>query len=114
MIYLDNSATGGKKPDSVLTALSSVVRVCANAGRGGHKLALASAKIVQDCRKALNDFFDGYGYERVVFTKNCTEALNVALFGILEQGDHQALLQQRGRYYQLYTLQFQKNQLQNS
>ena len=33
---------------------------------------------------------------------------------ILEQGNHQQLLQQRGRYYQLYTLQFQKNQLQNS
>ena len=33
---------------------------------------------------------------------------------ILEQGNHQQLLQLRGRYYQLYTLQFQKNQLQNS
>ena len=33
---------------------------------------------------------------------------------ILEQGNHQSLLQQHGRYYQLYTLQFQKNQLENS
>ncbi len=88
MIYLDNSATGGKKPDSVLTAVSSAVRLCANAGRGGHKLALSTAKLVQDCRKALNEFFDGYGFDRVVFTKNCTEALNVALFGLLEKGDH--------------------------
>ena len=30
---------------------------------------------------------------------------------IMEQGNHQQLLQQRGRYYQLYTLQFQKQQL---
>ena len=30
---------------------------------------------------------------------------------IMEQGNHQQLLQQRGKYYQLYTLQFQKQQL---
>ena len=32
---------------------------------------------------------------------------------ILEQGNHQQLLQQHGRYYQLYTLQFEKQRLQN-
>ncbi len=88
MIYFDNAATGGKKPDSVLTAVTSAVKVCANPGRSGHKLSLACAKLVEDCRHALDGFFDGYGYDRVVFTKNCTEALNIALFGVLEKGDH--------------------------
>lgn len=88
MIYFDNSATSGKKPESVLTAVQSAVKVCANPGRSGHKLALSCAKLVQDTRHALNELFDGYGYERVVFTKNCTEALNIALFGVLKQGDH--------------------------
>ena len=88
MIYLDNAATGGRKPDQVITAVSSSIRVCANPGRSGHKLSLSCASLVQTCRNALNDFFDGYGFDRVVFTKNCTEALNIAIFGSLRQGDH--------------------------
>ncbi len=88
MLYFDNAATGGRKPDCVLTALSSAVKVCANPGRSGHKLSLACATLVEDCRRALNHFFDGYGFDRVVFTKNCTEALNIALFGTLRRGDH--------------------------
>ncbi len=88
MIYFDNAATGGRKPDTVLTAVSSAIKVCANPGRSGHKLSLACATLVQNCRNALNIFFDGYGFDRVTFTKNCTEALNVALFGVLKRGDH--------------------------
>ena len=88
MIYFDNAATGGRKPDQVLTAVQSAVRVCANPGRSGHKLSLTCARLVQDTRNALNDFFHGYGFDRVIFTKNCTEALNVALFGALQKGDH--------------------------
>ena len=88
MIYLDNAATGGRKPDTVLTAHASSVKVCANPGRAGHRLAVVTAKRVEDCRNALSDFFDGYGAERTVFTKNCTEALNIALFGTLRAGDH--------------------------
>lgn len=88
MIYFDNAATGGRKPDSVLTAVSSAIKVCANPGRGGHKLALSCATQVENCRNALDIFFDGYGFDRVIFTKNCTEALNVALFGVLKPGDH--------------------------
>lgn len=88
MIYFDNAATGGRKPDQVLTAVSSAIKVCANPGRGGHKLAIACANLVQSCRNALNTFLGGYGYDRVIFTKNCTEALNTAIFGTLKQGDH--------------------------
>ena len=88
MIYFDNAATGGRKPDSVRTAVASATRLCANPGRSGHKLSLACARIVQDCRNALDEYFEGYGFDRVIFTKNCTEALNIALFGVLEKGDH--------------------------
>lgn len=88
MIYFDNAATGGRKPDSVLTAVTSALKVCANPGRSGHKLSLACATLVENCRHTLDAFFDGYGYDRVIFTKNCTEALNIALFGVLRKGDH--------------------------
>ena len=88
MIYFDNAATGGRKPDGVINAVTASIKVCANPGRSGHKLSLACATLVQNCRTALNDAFHGYGFDRVIFTKNCTEALNVALFGTLRQGDH--------------------------
>ena len=88
MYYFDNAATGGRKPDPVLTVIHSAVKVCANPTRSGHKLALSCANTVQNCRNALNDYFNGHGFDRVVFTKNCTEALNIALLGVLKKGDH--------------------------
>lgn len=88
MLYFDNAATGGRKPDQVLSAVFSALRVCANPGRGGHKLSVSCAKIVNDCRRVVSEFFGGYGYDRTVFTKNCTEALNIAILGVLERGDH--------------------------
>ncbi len=88
MTYFDNAATGGKKPDSVLSAVAAAIKTCANPGRGGHKLALAHARLVQDCRNELLAYFDGYDFDRVIFTKNCSEALNLAIFGVLNRGDH--------------------------
>ncbi len=88
MLYFDNAATGGRKPEQVLAAVQAALRVCANPGRSGHRFSLACARLTEDCRHALNDFFHGHGFDRVVFTKNCTEALNVALFGCLQKGDH--------------------------
>lgn len=88
MIYLDNAATGGFKPASVQNAVLASLRVCGNPGRSGHRLAVALSERVLACRDLLSSLFDGYGYERVVFTKNCTEALNIALTGVLERGDH--------------------------
>lgn len=87
MVYFDNAATGGHKPDSVVSATKSALEFCANPGRSGHKLSLACLERVYNCRKLLCDFFGGYSYERVVFTKNCTEALNLAIFGVLSSGD---------------------------
>lgn len=88
MIYLDNAATGGEKPAAVMNAVLASLKACANPGRSGHKLSIAVAERVLECRRLLSDVFDGYGFERVVFTKNCTEALNTALLGTLNAGDH--------------------------
>ena len=88
LIYLDHAATGGNKAPSVLSAVLAAMRCCANPGRSGHKLSLAAAERVFACRELLSSLFGGYGFERVVFTKNCTEALNLAILGALKQGDH--------------------------
>lgn len=87
MIYFDNAATGGFKPDSVLSATRAALEFCANPGRSGHKLSLACLERVYSCRKLLCEFFGGYSYDRVIFTKNCTEALNIAILGTLRAGD---------------------------
>ncbi len=88
MRYLDNAATGGKKPVSVRYAVLRSVSACANPGRSGHSRSLRCAQTVFCCRTLLSDFFGGYGEDRVVFTKNCTEALNLAILGVLQKGDH--------------------------
>ena len=87
MIYFDNAATGGHKPDSVINAATTALKFCANPGRSGHRLSLACLERVYVCRKLICDFLGGYSYERTVFTKNCTEALNIALLGVLKRGD---------------------------
>lgn len=87
MIYFDNAATGGFKPDGVLTATAAALKMCANPGRSGHKLSLACAERVYAVRSLLAEFFGAPSPDRVVFTKNCTEALNLAIFGVLNAGD---------------------------
>ena len=87
MIYFDNAATGGFKPDSVITAATSAMKYSANPGRSGHKLSIACLEQVYNARKLLCGFLGGYSYDRTIFTKNCTEALNIALLGVLKAGD---------------------------
>ena len=87
MIYFDNAATGGAKPESVISATSAAMRACANPGRSGHALSLACAERVYSVRKILQAFFGAPSAERVIFTKNCTEALNIAILGTIGLGD---------------------------
>lgn len=88
MIYFDNAATGGEKPAAVISAVSAALRACANPGRSGHAAAVSCAKYVQKTRESLAALFSAPCAERVVFTKNCTEALNAFIFGFLKRGDH--------------------------
>ena len=89
MIYLDNAATGGFKPNSVLeTAVSAVKYLNANPGRSGHRLSKTGAEFIYSARKKVSEFFNNGEIERVIFTKNCSEGLNLAIHGILKKGDH--------------------------
>lgn len=82
MIYFDNAATGGFKVHAAISAAESVMKfLSANPGRSGHRLSSTGAKIVAECREVLADMF-GADSSRVIFTKNCTEALNTAIFGL--------------------------------
>lgn len=88
MIYFDNAATGGFKPRAVTDAACTVTRyLSANPGRSGHRLSLSGAEIVYNCRSVLAKTFNADS-DRVIFTKNCTEALNQAIFGTLKVGGH--------------------------
>jgi cysteine desulfurase / selenocysteine lyase len=89
MIYLDNAATSFPKPEAVYQALDRFARQSlANPGRAGHKMAVEAERALDDVRHLLNQFFHGEGKERFVFTLNCTDALNMAFKGILQEGDH--------------------------
>src|SRR5262249_42631866 len=89
MVYLDNAATSFPKPEAVYQALDRFARSdLANPGRAGHKMALAAERALDDCRHLLNQLFHGESPERFVFTLNCTDALNMAFKGVLNDGDH--------------------------
>ena len=89
MIYLDNAATSFPKPEPVYQAMDRFARESlANPGRAGHKMALASERLLDDGRHRLNQFFHGVDPERFIFTLNCTDALNMAFKGVLKEGDH--------------------------
>ena len=87
MIYLDNAATTFPKPRSVSVAYNNVVRLYGgNPGRSGHRLSLAAAEAVFNVREALAEFFGITKPENIVFTANCTSALNLAISGIAKRG----------------------------
>lgn len=88
MIYLDNAATTVSKPPQVADAVALAMKTLANSGRGTNEKALDALRTVYDTRERLAAFFGCTRAEHVVFTHNATEALNTALFGILEPGDH--------------------------
>ena len=88
MIYLDNAATGGFKPHSATECAINTIRfLCANPGRSAHRLSVVGMQTVVNTRNAFAEHFS-CSSDRVIFTKNCTEALNVAIFGTLKDGGH--------------------------
>jgi len=89
MIYLDNAATSRPKPPEVIQAMNDYLNnVCANSGRSGHRLSIQASRIVYDARESLANFFNISEPLQIVFTMNATESLNLALLGILQNGDH--------------------------
>ena len=88
MIYLDNAATTLRKPQCVIDAVVAAMTSMGNAGRGAHGSSLSSARVIYDTRCRLAELFGCTQPENVIFTSNSTEALNIALNGIFEPGDH--------------------------
>ncbi len=88
MIYLDNAATTGLKPQEVEQAvLNALKKYSANPGRSGHMAAQRCGEFVYSVREKVASFF-GASPEQVIFTQNCTESANFVIKGVLAEGDH--------------------------
>lgn len=89
MIYLDNGATTFPKPASVTRAVNKALcEFGANPGRGGHRLAIRASEEIYKCRSAIADYYNVQDTENVIFTNNCTTALNTVIKGILKPNGH--------------------------
>ena len=89
MIYLDNAATTFPKPEAVYLAIDALSRAGAgNPGRGGHGFAQRSEGAIVEARRAVARLLGVRDPERVIFTLNATDALNMAIKGVLRPGDH--------------------------
>src|ERR1700747_2872185 len=89
VIYFDNAATSWPKPPVVAARMKSFLdEEAANPGRAGHRMAVGAEKMIDGGRKLLTDVVGGTDPHRMVFTMNATDALNIAMKGILRQGDH--------------------------
>ncbi len=89
IIYLDNGATSFPKPEEVYRFMDHFYRnYGVNPGRSGYDLCLEAGNLVEETRKMLTEFFNGYDPNRLCFSYNSTDALNLAIFGLLEPGDH--------------------------
>ena len=89
MIYLDHAATSWPKPPEVLHAIiAAMAEAGGNPGRSGHRMAMRAAEIVYACRENLARLFRIDDPLRIAFTANATEALNLAIKGLLRPGNH--------------------------
>lgn len=89
LIYLDNAATSWPKPPEVVQAMVHFMEaVGANPGRAAHQRAVESGRIIYAAREVIADLFNAPDPLQVVFGANVTEALNLALHGLLRPGDH--------------------------
>ncbi len=83
-LYMDNASTSFPKPRCVLDAMIDfAVNVGTSAGRGAYAESRAAGEILERCRSRLAELIGAEGPERIAFTMNCSEALSVAIHGIL-------------------------------
>jgi selenocysteine lyase/cysteine desulfurase len=89
VIYLDNAATSYPKPEAVYRAIDDFARASGgNPGRAGHRLAVEAEAMIDDTRRLAARLFGGPRPERIVFCLNATDALNMAVKGVVRPGDH--------------------------
>jgi cysteine desulfurase/selenocysteine lyase len=88
-IYLDNSATSFPKPPAVHEAMARyATELGASPGRGAYVEARAAGELLQQCRVRINRLINGQSPDHVIFTLNASDALNLAIRGLLRPGDH--------------------------
>lgn len=89
LIFLDNGATSYPKPEEVYEFMDHFYRnFGVNPGRSGYDLCLETEQMVDETRKMLTNFFNGTDSNRLCFSYNSTDALNLIIFGLLKKGDH--------------------------
>ncbi len=89
VVYLDNAATTWPKPEGVYAAVDRFAREFGgNPGRSGHRLSLEAGREVLRCREELARLLGVRDPSRLVFTRNATEAINIALSGLIQPGSH--------------------------
>lgn len=89
LIYLDNGATSFPKPEEVYAYTDYFFRnYGVNPGRSGYDLCLEAGEVMEATRRELTEFFNGTDPNRLCFSYNSTDALNLIIFGMLKPGDH--------------------------
>ncbi|HUB26400.1 MAG TPA: aminotransferase class V-fold PLP-dependent enzyme [Tepidisphaeraceae bacterium] len=84
-LYLDNAATSFPKPPAVLEAMKSYATTLgASAGRGAYAEAIETGQLLAECRRRINRLINGQRPEHVIFTLNCSDALNLAIKGLID------------------------------
>ncbi len=88
-LYLDNTATSWPKPPGIAQSMLHFLdEVGANPGRSGHRLSIEAARTLYGARETVADLFNAADPLRVIFGLNITDAINLALHGLLKPGDH--------------------------
>jgi len=86
-VYLDNAATSWPKPPAVAEAmLHFLQKIGASPGRSAHRLSIEAGRVVEETREGLAQFFGAPDPSRIVFASNATQAINLALRGLLRPG----------------------------
>ena len=88
MIYFDNAATTKNKPVEVIDAVVNAMKNFGNSSRGVYEESLSADRIIFETRKKIAKLFNVGTYRQVVFTKNATESLNIAINGLFSENDH--------------------------
>jgi cysteine desulfurase family protein len=91
LIYFDNAATAWPKPERVYKFMDQFYRAQGvNPGRSGYDLAIEAGSLLANLRKRLTKFFGGDEDEpeRLIFSYNATDALNLIIPGLIGPGDH--------------------------
>ncbi len=89
MIYFDNAATSSPKPMSVINAArNAMLNYSVNPGRGGYERSIKCSEMIYGVREKSAELFNAKSAENIIFTQNCTTALNIVMQGLINSGDH--------------------------